>query len=379
MTMTRRAERAVAAESVERAGRTVTRSLSRKVELSATRVYELDPLSDTRWEPFINGHPKASVFHSKQWLRALQTSYGYNPVVLTTCSRETTLTNGLVCCRVNSWLTGKRLVSLPFADHCDLLASNSAELDDLLLHVRQRDVGKREHIEIRPVSYQPGSSNGFHQSATYRTHSLALCKSKQELFNNLHKSSLQQRIRKAEREAVQCEEGNSEGMLGKFYGLLAITRRRHCLPPQPLSWFRALINAFGDDLKIRVASKGDIPIASILTLSHKTSMVYKYGCSNAHFHRFGGIALLLWNAIEEAKDKGMHELDMGRSDCDNAGLISFKERFGAVGRPLLYWTYPDRRKATLGIQDRAMIRSLARVTPEFALKAIGTLLYRHMG
>jgi lipid II:glycine glycyltransferase (peptidoglycan interpeptide bridge formation enzyme) len=168
-------------------------------------------------------------------------------------------------------------------------------------------------------------------------------------------------------------------MLGKFYGLLVTTRRRHCLPPQPLSWFRALINAFGDDLKIRVASKGDIPIASILTLSHKTSMVYKYGCSNAHFHRFGGMALLLWNAVQEAKDKGMHELDMGRSDRDNAGLISFKERFGAVGRPLLYWTYPDRRKATLGIQDRAMIRSLARVTPEFALRAIGTLLYRHMG
>ncbi len=39
-------------------------------------------------------------------------------------------------------------------------------------------------------------------------------------------------------------------------------------------------------------------------------------------HRFDGMALLLWNAIQGAKDKGMHELDMGRSDCDNAGLHS---------------------------------------------------------
>lgn len=347
--------------------------------MSVTRVYEVDPLSDTRWEPFIDGHPKASVFHSKQWLRALQTSYGYNPVVLTTCSREATLTNGLVCCRVNSWLTGKRLVSVPFADHCELLAGSSAELDDLLLHAEQRDVGKKEYIEIRPISYQPDGSNGFRNSATYRTHSLALSGSKQELFNNLHKSSLQQRIRKAEREGLQYEEGNSEAVLAKFYGLLVTTRRRHCLPPQPLSWFRALIDAFGDDLKIRVASKDDLPIASILTLSHKTSMVYKYGCSNVHFHRLGGMALLLWNAIQEAKDKGMQQLDMGRSDCDNAGLISFKERFGAIGQPLLYWTYPGRAKATLGIHDRAVIRSVARATPEFALKAIGTLLYRHMG
>jgi Acetyltransferase (GNAT) domain len=348
-------------------------------DLPGKQIYELDPLADVRWETFVNSHPKSSVFHSRPWLRALQITYGYTPVVFTTCSRENALINGLAFCRVDSWLTGNRLVSVPFADHCELLSSSSSELDRLVVHTRQRGVRMGNSIEIRPLSYQPAGNDGFCMSSSYRMHCLALDGSKQELFKRLHKTSLQQRIRKAEREALKCEEGNSEGMLAKFYMLLLRTRRRHCLPPQPLSWFRALITTFGDDLKIRVASKGDVPIASIITLSHKHSMVYKYGCSDARFHCLGGMALLLWKAIQEAADYGMQELDMGRSDCDNVGLISFKERFGAVGRPLMYWAYPDTKNRVLDAGDKSFIRSLARMSPDFALRVVGTLLYRHIG
>lgn len=75
---------------------------SRESDLPGKQVYELDPLSDMRWETFVNSHPKSSVFHSRPWLEALQISYGYTPVVFTTCSRENALINGLVFCRVNS-------------------------------------------------------------------------------------------------------------------------------------------------------------------------------------------------------------------------------------------------------------------------------------
>lgn len=348
-------------------------------DLLAEQVYELDPLSDGRWETFVNGHPKSSVFHSRAWLRALKMCYGYTPVVFTTCSREYALSNGLVFCRVNSWLTGNRLVSVPFADHCELLSSDSAELDRLVVHTRERCVRMGKYIEIRPLSYHPTANDRFCASATYRMHCLMLDRSKEELFKRLHKTSLQQRIRKAEREALTCEEGNSEGMLAQFYKLLLGTRRRHCLPPQPLSWFRALIRTFGDNLKIRVASKDGVAIASIITLSHKHSMVYKYGCSDARFHNLGGMALILWRAIQEAADLGMRELDMGRSDCDNMGLISFKERFGAVGKPLMYWAYPGNKNGVLDIGDKSLVRSLARVSPDCALKMVGALLYRHIG
>jgi CelD/BcsL family acetyltransferase involved in cellulose biosynthesis len=347
---------------------------------AATTVYEFNPLCDPRWETLVRNHPRASVFHSTSWLRALKTAYGYDPAVVTTCPRQAALTNGLVFCRVKSWLTGLRMVSLPFSDHCEPLVNHSGELDDLLIRMRQHvDSGRWKYVEIRPAFCQPGSGTGFGKSLTYCFHRLNLIGSTQELFHNFHKSCVQRKIRRAEREGLKYEEGTSDILLHHFYRLLVITRRRLFLPPQPLSWFRALIASFGEDLKIRVVSKDGLPVASILTISNQTSMVYKYGCSDVRFNRFGGMALLLWIAIQEAKGKGLDEFDMGRSDGGNPGLISFKDHWGAVGAHLHYWRYPSRTEGMGNSWQKNMLRRIVPATPNAVLRMMGKHLYGHIG
>jgi|HubBroStandDraft_6_1064221.scaffolds.fasta_scaffold20960_3 CelD/BcsL family acetyltransferase involved in cellulose biosynthesis len=355
-------------------------AVSKDAESCAASVYEINPVSDSRWESFIDGHPRSSVFHSTNWLRALQAAYGYDPLVVTTCSPDAALTNGLVFCRVKSWLTGRRFVSLPFSDHCEPLVSNSGQLNHLLLHMRRYvDTGKWKYIEIRPTSCQPENQTGFARSTVYSFHCLDLRKSTQQLFHDFHRDCVQRKIRRAEREKLHYEEGTSEILLQKFYDLLTITRRRKCLPPQPLSWFRRLLAAFGDGLKIRVATKDGLPIASILTLTHKKNMVYKYGGSDARFHRFGAMAFLFWNAIQDAKDQGCEQFELGRSDSDNLGLISFKERWGAVGTEIRYWKYPDRPGMSGHSWEKGALQKFVPITPDFVLRAVGGLLYRHVG
>jgi CelD/BcsL family acetyltransferase involved in cellulose biosynthesis len=355
-------------------------SLSVNPDCPATNVYEIDPFCDARWEALTHTDPRASVFHTVNWLRALQTTYGYEPLVVTTCPPSAALTNGLVFCRVESWLTGRRLVSLPFADHCEPLVSDSGELENLLLHMRQRvDADKWKYIEIRAVDCQPRSQTGLSRSATYSFHRLDLRKNTNELFHGFHKNCIQRKIRRAEREKLRYEEGTSETLLQNFYELLIITRRRQRLPAQPLSWFRALIAVFGEDLKIRVATKDGVPVASIVTLTHKKSMVYKYGCSDARFHRLGGVAFLFWNAIQDGRDKGCEEFEMGRSDNSDVGLITFKERWGAARTELSYWTYPQRSPLNLNGQQMAILRRMILHTPTSALKIAGKFFYRHAG
>jgi lipid II:glycine glycyltransferase (peptidoglycan interpeptide bridge formation enzyme) len=269
---------------------------------------------------------------------------------------------------------------LPFSDHCEPLVNNSGELDELLLHMKGYvDDGKWKYIEIRPTSSQPGSQTGLSRSITYSFHRLDLRQSTEELFRNFHKDCVQRKIRRAERENLRCEEGTSESLLLRFYELMVVTRRRQHLPPQPLSWFRALIAEFGDSLKIRVASKGDLPIASILTITHKQSMVYKYGCSDARFHNFGGMAFLFWNAMQEANQIGLEEFEMGRSDSGNLGLIAFKEHWGTVSSKLNYWTYPTAGRVTSHNPSRAVLQQFVRVVPDPILKLTGELFYRHIG
>jgi CelD/BcsL family acetyltransferase involved in cellulose biosynthesis len=357
-----------------------TSAVSGNAKEASAVCYEIDPLGDERWASLVESHPRASVFHSNNWLRALRSVYGYEPVVMTTSPPGAGLTNGLVFCWVNSWLTGRRLVSLPFSDHCEPLIGSADELDTIFAHAeRHVDGGKSKYVEVRPQSCEPSDHTKFEKVVTYRFHHLDLRRSQQELFGRFHKDCVQRKIRRAEREKLQYEEGTSENLLQQFYRLLVMTRRRQYLPPQPLAWFRGLIAAFGTDLKIRVASRNGSPLASILTLSHKKSMVYKYGCSDAAFNKFGGMALLFWKTIQEANGKGFEELDLGRSDTDNVGLIAFKEHWGAVGTELNYWTYPSRLTQRPSNWEKNLVGRFVSVAPDFALKTIGRLLYRHIG
>src|SRR5580700_8950379 len=95
-------------------------------------MYEIDPTRDERWERLLAAHPRASIFHTRGWLEALRQTYGYYPVAFTTSAPGLPLTNALVFCQISNWLKGRRLVSLPFSDHCAPLVGNQEELDCLL-------------------------------------------------------------------------------------------------------------------------------------------------------------------------------------------------------------------------------------------------------
>ncbi len=93
----------------------------------ATNIQSINPLSDNRWDDQVGRRPQASAFHQRGWLEALARTYGYEPLVLTSAPGGEALNDGVVLCRVSSWITGTRFVSLPFADHCEPLLGDPAE------------------------------------------------------------------------------------------------------------------------------------------------------------------------------------------------------------------------------------------------------------
>lgn len=344
-------------------------------------VYHFDPLRDARWPEFLERHPRAAVFHTPGWLDALRRTYGYEPVGVTSSPPGESLRNGLVFCRVRSWLTGRRLVSLPFSDHCEPLVESEDELRCLLSSLNgSLDRDRCRYAEIRPLILTAGDSVGLERAETFCFHSLDLSPSLQELFRGFHKDCIQRKIRRAEREALVYEEGRSEALLARFYRLLVLTRRRHQLPPQPFAWFRTLTACMGDIVKVRLVSKGDQPIASILTLRYKRASTYKWGCSDRRFSNLGGMQLLIWKAIQEAKCEGFLQFDMGRSDWDDDGLIKFKSRWGAALSSLTYWR--SHASSVSKARDSWRMHVAKHVfaqLPDAVLIVAGKLLYRHVG
>lgn len=349
-------------------------------------VYEIQPLDDPRWGQFIARHPCSSVFHTSGFLKALQTTYGYEPVVFTTSAPGADLQNGLVSCRVNSWVTGHRLVSVPFADHCDLLVDDAADQHAILSALEQTlRRNKLRYFELRPRSPLAATNSLFQSNMAYVWHQLDLSSDLNRLFGSFHKDSTQRKIRRAEREGLIYEEGQSEVLVEHFYRLLLLTRRRHRLPPQPNKWFYNLIACLGDDLKIRVAFKGTQAVAAILTLRHKDTLMYKYGCSDTKFNNLGGTHLLFWRSIQEAKRDGLRTFDFGRAEPSHAGLIAFKGHWGTTYSILKYSRFAPLAHSRENYQygegewkERAAKLLIAHM-PDRILCTAGNLLYRHIG
>ena len=348
--------------------------------------YVINPLTDFRWKPFLAGHPRATVFHSTQWLEALRRTYGYTPVAYTSSRPDEDLRNALLFCRVESWLTGRRLVSLPFSDYCEPLLESPADLQVLFSgaegHSREE---KWRYIELRPLGSVKLSTSLRRATETYTFHELDLEPDLDTLFRSFHRNSTQRKIRRAERESLTYRDEPASGLLDSFYKLLIVTRRRHHLPPQPKTWFRNLVDCMGDALKIRVAFKDGKPVAGMLTLCYKQTFTYKYGCSDSRFHHLGGMHLLFWKSIQEAKHSGMRLFDFGRTGAGQTGLITFKDRWGAVQSELVYSRYaaPGDTPASLepagpGWKVRCAKGVFARM-PASALSIVGRLLYKHIG
>lgn len=343
-------------------------------------VYAIDPLGDARWAGLVSVHPSASVFHSQPWLQAIQRTYGYEPVAFTTSHPDAPLTNGIVFCQIDSWLTGRRLVSLPFSDHCEPLADGLDSVSEIGEELRGRlNKGKLKYVELRPTG-EYSDLAGVSSEPSCWLHVLDLTPAPEELLRKTHKTAIQQPIKRAEREGISQECGYSERLLNAFYALLLLTRRRHQLPPQPIEWFKNLAAAMGDQLQIRVASKDGEPIASILTLSYQQTLVYKYAASDTRFNNLGGTSFLLWNAIVEAKAAGLTRMDFGRSDADNQGLISFKERWGTKGSKLTYLRWSKKQSSDVAHgRSAGVMKKVFSLVPDSVLEATGRILYRHIG
>jgi lipid II:glycine glycyltransferase (peptidoglycan interpeptide bridge formation enzyme) len=269
------------------------------------------------------------------------------------------------------------LVSVPFSDHCAPLVETDEQLDSLLVHLKQQcDRGTEQYLEIRSDAKGAG---GMTNSASFCLHRIDLRPELNELIHAFHASCVRRKIARAKREGVAYEEGTSEEMLCDFYRMTVMTRRRHSLPPQPLSWFRNLISCMRDRVKIRLASYKGRPVAGILTIRYKKTMTYKYGCSDSQFHRFGPMQFLMWVAIQEAKNDGLVEFDMGRTDLSNAGLLTFKDHWGATRSPLAYTRYPEPRiHPTTESASLRVAKSLVALAPANFLARAGNVLYQHM-
>jgi len=97
--------------------------------------------------------------------------------------------------------------------------------------------------------------------------------------------------------------------------------------------------------------------------------------------RFFGFELpfLFWKLIEESKVEGAEQIDFGRTDLDNPGLIEFKDRLGATRKKLTYLRYPKSEgTGWMRSPHLAKAKTLIAFLPDAIVSSMRGLVYSHV-
>ena len=161
-----------------------------------------------------------------------------------------------------------------------------------------------------------------------------------------------------------------------------MTRRRHGLPPQPLAWFRNLMAYLGDRVDDPRGEQGrpaDREHPDAVVQEDDVLQVRRVGCGASPSGRHA--VPVLARDSGRARRAGFEELDLGRSDLDQPGLIAFKDHLGATRSTLTYYRYPARSAdaARQRAGCRASRAARSRYLPDAALDLAGRLIYKHLG
>jgi CelD/BcsL family acetyltransferase involved in cellulose biosynthesis len=339
----------------------------------------IDPISDPAWLALVRADPEATIFHHPRWLELLRSQYGYR---LRACCIEGDdgLEAGLPIALIESRLTGRRLVSLPFSDVCPPVLAGGAQSSALgALGEALAGERRRSGLDLSVHAALPDAPGAFVQNRFYR-HLLTLADDPAEVERGYSKSQVKRGIKKARREGLQAERRTDSEALEAFYALHMRTRRKLGVPTQPKRFILRFAQLFSEGLGFVQAVLDDgRPIAAAVFLTFNGTVTYKYGASDERALGKRPNNLLFSEAIRWGCESGFRTLDFGRTDRGNEGLRAFKRSWGAAERELSY-TYLTDREPTTEPQFRDRIVAAAiRHSPAGVSRLLGEALYRHFG
>jgi hypothetical protein len=338
----------------------------------------INPVETPGWDDLLLTSEQTTFFHTSAWARVLSEAYGYKPLYFSVI--EGGRLAGLIpVMEIDSFLTGKRGVSLPFTDACPVAADTRDIFRSLqdAVHEHGKQAGWKG-IEFRGGERYFGETPS---SAEYFTHTLTLDADESKVFASF-KSNTRRNIRRAGAEGVEVQLLNSREAVDIFYRMNCITRRGHHLPPQPRVFFSKIFEHILAMRKgfVAVAFHQDRPVASAIYFHFRSEAIYKYGASDKNFLRLRVNNLVMWEAIRWFCRNGAQTLDLGRTDPEDEGLLQFKRGWGVQERRKAYYTLSLKENAFSA--ERNGFSSpywIFKALPIPLLRLAGRVLYRHVG
>lgn len=290
----------------------------------------------TRIEDFV-ADAGGSVFHRPLWLSAIERGTG-NLAHGLLIERGGVIAGWLPLSAVSSPIFGKALVSSGFgvgggvlcarADDAELLCRAAEELASRLaiptVELRSADA---------PADWQVIEGKHANFAADLAADDEA------QLLAIPRKARAE--VRKGLDFDLSVSTGSGEGDRRAHYTAYSESVRNLGTPVFPRSLFDAVLDLFGEDADILTVRHGAAPVASVLSLYHRDTVMPFWGGGPFAARALRANERMYYELMCHARRKGCTRFDFGRSKT-GSGPFSFKKNWGFEPEPLVYrsWSAP---------------------------------------
>lgn len=197
----------------------------------------------------------------------------------------------------------------------------------------------RPQSEASKFSKELFSEYGFRDAPTHLhaelTSQLDITKSEEELLAGMRKTTRNE-IKKAISLAIKITSNTNLAAVKDFYNLQLQTAKRQKFTPFSYRFIYEQFKLFAENNKALLysATLENKLLAQAIIIFYGEEAVYHYGASTDEGRKYPGAYLLQWEAIQEAKRRGLKRYNFwGVSSLDNPGhrfygISIFKRGFG---------------------------------------------------
>jgi FemAB-related protein (PEP-CTERM system-associated) len=296
------------------------------------RVRLATPDDDAVIAAYVTAHADATAFHRLEWGRAVARGCGQCAHVLlaedTDISNEGALNGILPLTELHSPLFGRALAASGFAVGGGIMcdsdeAGEALAAEALCLAARLSCPGVELRGGYLPVGWDRDETSylGFTR--------LLAADDEAEL------RAIPRKQRAEVRKALGFDLTVDIGDRDAHYHVYATSVRNLGTPVFPKTLFAEVLDAFGDDAEILTVRKDGKPLASVLSLYHRGTVMPYWGGGTAAARTWRANDMMYFALMRHARGRGCTAFDFGRSKT-GTGAAQFKHNWGFDGQALLY-------------------------------------------
>ena len=291
-----------------------------------------------QWDAYVMQHEQATLFHLIVWQRIIARSFGYKPMYLAAVE-DGQIRGVLPLFMVSNPLTGRTLISTPFAVYGGVCSSDQAAHDALIdAATRLAHEQKVEYLELRLREADP--STDFQVKELYVSFDTAIDPDPERLVKALPRDT-RYMIRKGQKAGLRATRGNDQVDL--FYEIYAQSVRNLGTPVFAKKFFRIVLEELGESAEISVIWKDHAAVASVLSFRFRDWILPYYGGSTLEGRQCAANNFMYWELMKYAIGCGCKQFDFGRSK-KGTGAYAFKTQWNMNVETLNYEIFLVRRK-----------------------------------